>query len=96
VAEKRKVVPIADETLTLFDAAQEMADQQKLERPLSDLPDYSKRYCSSADEARGRILDYARSHVGVPEGKQPAANPGELTAARGSARWENGKATTGA
>jgi uncharacterized protein YecE (DUF72 family) len=35
VADKRKVVPIADETLTLFDAAQEMADQEKLERPLN-------------------------------------------------------------
>ena len=33
MAEKRKVIPIADETLTLFDAAQEMADQQKIERP---------------------------------------------------------------
>ncbi len=35
MADKPKVVPIANETLTLFDAAQEMADQQKLERPLS-------------------------------------------------------------
>lgn len=35
MAEKRKVVPIADKTLALFDAAQEMADQQKVERPLS-------------------------------------------------------------
>jgi hypothetical protein len=35
VAEKRKVIPIADEALTLFDAAREMADQQKLDRPLS-------------------------------------------------------------
>ena len=34
MAEKRKVVPIADKTLTLFDAAQEMADRQKLKRPL--------------------------------------------------------------
>jgi len=35
VADNHKVVPIADETLTLFDAAQEMADQQKIERPFS-------------------------------------------------------------
>ena len=33
MAEKRKVIPIADETLTLFDAAQEMANHQKIERP---------------------------------------------------------------
>jgi len=35
VADKRKVVPIADETLALFDAAREMTDHQKLDRPLS-------------------------------------------------------------
>ncbi len=35
MADKPKVIPIADETLSLFDAAQELADQQKLERPLS-------------------------------------------------------------
>jgi hypothetical protein len=35
VAEKRKVIPIADEALYLFDASREMADQQKLDRPLS-------------------------------------------------------------
>jgi len=33
VADKPKVVPIADETLSLFEAAQDMADQQKIERP---------------------------------------------------------------
>jgi hypothetical protein len=33
--DKRKVVPIADKTLALFDAAQEMAHQQKVERPLT-------------------------------------------------------------
>jgi uncharacterized protein YecE (DUF72 family) len=35
VADKRRVVPIADATASLFDAAREMADHQKIDRPLS-------------------------------------------------------------